>query len=174
MAFRERARDTDDSRRAFLTAVNVLHQHRGDWLMNKDEVARLLARMKKEHPILDKALKQLEGKDLATWARAVAELALVADRSVIATLRPALDDKRVWYRPDPRAAFSDHPPLLIRVCDTACESILCILDGKMPSLRLHSSKLKGDFAKQTEAELIAARALPMSMASLISGQVSFS
>ena len=131
------------------TALAILHRHRADWLKNKDEVDKLMARIKKQHPILAKDPKQLEGAELTKWARAVPELAMIADRSVIASLRPALEDKRVWWRPDPRAAFSFSPPPLLRVCDTACDAITNILDGKMASPR--------HFGKSIEADHIADR-----------------
>jgi hypothetical protein len=141
------------------TVLEVLHRHRADWLKAPDEVKKLLARMKKEHPTLEKDPKDLKGEELEKWAMAVRDLGLVADPSAVAMLQPALEDKRVWRRPD--SAFSSPSPL-IRVCDIACESILTILDGKRPDrpllvTSLEDSVKEGGFEPQTEAEFIADR-----------------
>jgi hypothetical protein len=137
--------------------VRLLHRYRDDWLRNKDEVRRLMALVRKHHPVLDKELKQLADKDLEPWAMAAGQLGLVADDSAVALLRPALDDRRVWYRPAPRSVASAPPPF-IRMCDTAWESITRILDGKLPAPPLLESwKIGWEHKERTEAAFVAER-----------------
>jgi hypothetical protein len=115
-----------------------------------------MALIRKHHPVLDRDLKQLADSDLKEWAMAAGQLGLVADDSAVALLRPALDDRRVWYRPVPRSAASAPPPL-IRMCDTAWESITRILDGKLPAPPLLESWRSYGHKERTEAAFVAER-----------------
>jgi len=139
--------------------LDLLHQHRDDWLEHKDDVRKLTGLIKKLHPVLDKSPENLAGEDLAKWAWAVGEIAMVADQSFIPVLRPALEDKRVWWRPDPRSAvtvFGARPPL-IRVCDTACEAITVILEGKKASRCLLDLSFGNGLHAPTESAFVADR-----------------
>ncbi len=111
-----------------MNLLTVLHAHRADWHQNAGIPARLSKVVRKRMPLLERKVAELKEDQLSDWAWGAHELGLTGDRSVIASLRPALDDRRA-FRKAGDFAFLPVPPHPLRVCDCALDAILTLLDG---------------------------------------------
>jgi hypothetical protein len=110
--------------RTFSSALTVLHEHRGDWRADPKVTGSLAAAVRRHHPILARPLAGLQPQDLQEWSAAAHELGMTSDGSVVAQLRPALDDRRSWEV----ISATVRPGTRQRVCDAALEAILTALD----------------------------------------------
>ncbi len=109
--------------------LEILHHHRADWPADAKVASRLSAAFRKRHPIVDKKPGELTDKQLLTWATDLHYLAMTGDQTLVAALRPALDDRRAFRKgSDVLSATPMRPPTL-RVCDCALDAILTLLDG---------------------------------------------
>jgi hypothetical protein len=107
----------------------LLHNHRSDWAKNADLAARLSAAYRKLRPIVDKNVAELTVKQLPTWAHELQYLAMTGDRTLVASLRPLLDDRRVFRKSREAVSAIMTRPATLRVCDCALDAILTLLDG---------------------------------------------
>lgn len=110
-------------------ALAVLHKHRGDWIKDADISRRLSAVVQREYPAARQNPRGLKPDELERWAYAVDHLSMTGDKTAIALLAPALEDKRA-FRSTKRLSMPGGmrvPPL--RVGDVALDAILTLLDG---------------------------------------------
>ena len=112
----------ESSRARSVEVLRVLHAHRADW-PDTSIPARLSAVVRAREPVVERNVAELEGDQLTDWASGVSSLGLTSDRSAIALLRPALDDRRALRIP------SDYSPRggPSRICDWATDAILTLL-----------------------------------------------
>jgi hypothetical protein len=101
---------------------------RGDWVTNRQIIARLSTALYKHHPVLTRSVGDLSGTNLCEWCLAVSDARMIGDTNFLKWLKPALDDKR---SPDCISKYDSRPrprwnP---RVCDYAVAAILMITDG---------------------------------------------
>jgi hypothetical protein len=115
--------------RKYHHALDVLHQHRSDWIKDTGIVRRLSAVVRRAYPALGEDVRQLDKERVGYWADAVMRLAMTGDRSVMVLLRPALADKRAFASTKFMSLPQRYrvPPL--RVCDVALDATLTLLDG---------------------------------------------
>lgn len=110
--------------------LHVLHAHRQDWAGAANVVARLSEAVRKEYPLLEKRVGDIQSPALLErWEEGVRLWAMTGDGAAVAALRPALDDRRGLRSLKVWAGFAGplQPPL--RVCDAALGAILTLLDG---------------------------------------------
>lgn len=136
----------------------TLHAHRADWPEGAGFPARLSKVVRRHTPLLERKVAELKDDQLSTWALGVHDLGLTGDRSAIALLRPALDDRRAFRKASDFASLPGTPPPL-RVCDCALDAILTLLDGgPHEAYRKAGGKMPGVFPDgDTDAALVAVR-----------------
>ena len=108
-------------------ALDRLHMHRDLWQGNPEIAGRLIHAVEQLCPRSLQHPAEFEGEDLQRWASDVINLSKTGDRRLLTTLRPALDDKRHYMKPEHLA--NPRYDLPFRVCDCALVAMLDLLDG---------------------------------------------
>ena len=125
----------------------ILAHHRSDWATNTEVTEQLAASLLRYRPVLGTSVTSLGPADLFSWCQSASDAADIGARSLVAVLRPGLDDQRIAAHPD-EARLSVTPPRQ-RVCDVALRGILQILDGSSdPAMQKAKAELeaKGEVA----------------------------
>lgn len=110
-------------------ALAILHKYRDDWIKDGEIARRLSAVVQRKNPVARQDVRRLEQEELDRWARAVESLSMTGDKSAIALLRPALDEKQSIRSTKLLAMPVGLPVPPLRVCDVALDAILTLLDG---------------------------------------------
>ncbi len=112
-------------------ALSALARHRAGWDPAAKAPGRLSAVVWKANPILGKPLGTLTAGDQWDWSMAASTLSRTGDPAALATLRPALDDRR----PLDEAPRVPRPGALppSRVCDVAAFCVRTLLDLAPPA-----------------------------------------
>jgi hypothetical protein len=100
-----------------------LSQHVPMWRNDANALSRVSAVLLKQHPILQRDLKDIPNNELEKWARAVTDASSVPDPKIVNLLKPALDDQRPANIDLGSGGIQE-----ARVCDRAAVAILTILD----------------------------------------------